>query len=87
MRFTELQAQIPAITPKVLTERLRQLERNGFVARTYHREIPPRVEYEITPLAQTLVPTLRKLAKWSDEHLPEVHAARRRYDREHHGAA
>ena len=56
LRFTDLRAQLPAITPKVLTERLRRLERDGFVKRTYHREMPPRVEYEITPLAQTLIP-------------------------------
>ena len=81
-RFTELKAQIPAITPKVLTERLRQLERDGFVARTYHREIPPRVEYEITALGRTLVPVFRQLAAWSDRHLDAVQAAQRRYDTE-----
>jgi DNA-binding HxlR family transcriptional regulator len=80
LRFTQLQAKIPAITPKVLTERLRQLERDGLVARTYHREIPPRVEYEITPLGRTLIPVFRRIAKWSDEHLADVHAAQHRYD-------
>ena len=63
----------------MLTERLRQLERDGLVARTYHREIPPRVEYEITELGRTLVPVFRKLAKWSDDHLD---AAQRRYEEE-----
>jgi DNA-binding HxlR family transcriptional regulator len=81
MRFTELQRQVPSITPKVLTERLRQLERDGFVSRTYHREIPPRVEYEMTPLARTLIPVFGTLVEWSDAHLPEVLAARRHYDR------
>jgi DNA-binding HxlR family transcriptional regulator len=86
LRFTELHAQMPAITPKVLTERLRRLERDGLVARTYHREIPPRVEYEITELGSTLVPVFRKLAEWSDDHLDEVHAAQRRYDEQRFGA-
>jgi DNA-binding HxlR family transcriptional regulator len=86
MRFNELHAQIPAVTPKVLTERLRQLERDGFVERTYHREIPPRVEYEMTPLADTLTPLFRKLAKWSDQHLDEVEQARARYDGERNGS-
>jgi DNA-binding HxlR family transcriptional regulator len=79
-RFTELQVQLPAITPKVLTERLRRLERDGFVTRTYHREVPPRVEYEATALAGTLVPAFRMLATWSEDHLDDVHAARRRFD-------
>jgi DNA-binding HxlR family transcriptional regulator len=82
LRFTELQAQVPGITPKVLTERLRQLERDGFIARTYHREIPPRVEYEMTALGKTLVPVFRTLTKWSDKHLGDVRAAQREYDRE-----
>jgi DNA-binding HxlR family transcriptional regulator len=79
-RFGELQSHLSGITPKVLTERLRRLERDGFVARRYHREMPPRVEYEITPLGRTLVPVFRKLAAWSDQHLDKVQAAQRRYD-------
>ncbi|CNE79911.1 HxlR family transcriptional regulator [Mycobacterium tuberculosis] len=79
-RFGDLRDQVPAITPKVLTERLRRLERDGFVTRTYHSEMPPRVEYEVTPLAKTLVPAFSVLAEWSAEHLGEVNAARRRYD-------
>jgi DNA-binding HxlR family transcriptional regulator len=85
LRFTELQSHVPGITPKVLTERLRQLERDGFIARTYHREIPPRVEYEMTALGQTLVPVFRTLTKWSDMHLRDVRAAQRDYDRERYG--
>lgn len=82
LRFNELQGRIPGITPKVLTERLRQLERDGFIVRTYHREMPPRVEYEVTPLGQTLVPVFQVLTAWSDEHLGEVRAAQLDYDRE-----
>lgn len=72
LRFTELSAQLPAITPKILTERLRQLERNGLVKRTYHAEVPPRVEYEATELAHTLSPIFTALTDWSEAHLPEV---------------
>ncbi|MFI7708862.1 winged helix-turn-helix transcriptional regulator [Nonomuraea sp. NPDC049480] len=82
LRFNELQGHVQGITPKVLTERLRQLERDGFIARTYHREIPPRVEYEMTALGQTLVPVFQALTTWSDEHLDDVRAAQRDYDRE-----
>jgi DNA-binding HxlR family transcriptional regulator len=81
LRFNELQKQVPGITPKVLTERLRQLERDGFVARAYYPEIPPRVEYEMTPLGQTLVPVFQALTIWSDHHLGDVQAAQRDYDR------
>jgi DNA-binding HxlR family transcriptional regulator len=79
-RFGDLRERLPAITPKVLTERLRRLERDGFVTRTYHSEMPPRVEYEATRLAETLVPAFRVLAEWSAEHLDEVRVARHRYD-------
>lgn len=80
LRFSELQAGVSGVSPKVLTERLRQLERDGFVERTYHREIPPRVEYAITPLATSLVPIFRKLARWSEDHIAEVQHERARYD-------
>lgn len=79
-RFTELQQRMPAITPKVLSQRLRQLERDGMLTRTYHAEMPPRVEYENTELARSLVPVFGELVKWSDAHLEEVLAARRAYD-------
>ncbi|MGY2005357.1 winged helix-turn-helix transcriptional regulator [Nocardia gipuzkoensis] len=80
LRFTELQQRIPGLTPKVLTQRLRQLERDGLVARTYHPEVPPRVEYEATPLAGTLTPVFGTIVAWSGEHLGEVLAARAAYD-------
>ncbi len=80
LRFGDLRTQLPAITPKVLTERLRRLERDGFITRTYHSEMPPRVEYEATALAESLVPAFQLLAQWSAEHLEEVRAARLRHD-------
>src|SRR3954451_9762937 len=79
-RFVELQRRIPTITPKVLTQRLRQLERDGLVHRTYHPEIPPRVEYEISELGLSLAPLFATLAEWSQAHLDEVAAARTDYD-------
>ncbi|MEU4702077.1 winged helix-turn-helix transcriptional regulator [Nonomuraea dietziae] len=79
-RFTELQRLVPSITPKVLAQRLRQMERDGLVGRTYHAEMPPRVEYEMTPLARTLLPVFHTLVDWSDAHLGEVERARERYD-------
>jgi DNA-binding HxlR family transcriptional regulator len=79
-RFVELQRRIVTITPKVLTQRLRQLERDGLVERTYHPEVPPRVEYEITELGRSLAPVFHALATWSDAHLDKVETARINYD-------
>jgi DNA-binding HxlR family transcriptional regulator len=76
----ELQRRIPAITPKVLTQRLRQLERDGLVVRTYHPEVPPRVEYEISDLGRSLGPLFATLATWADGHLDRVEQARHDYD-------
>jgi DNA-binding HxlR family transcriptional regulator len=79
-RFVELQRRIETITPKVLTQRLRQLERDGLVIRTYHPSVPPRVEYEISELGLSLAPLFAQLAHWADAHLDDVDAARRSYD-------
>jgi DNA-binding HxlR family transcriptional regulator len=79
-RFVELERRITKITPKVLTQRLRQLERDGLVVRTYHPEVPPRVEYEISELGRSLAPLFAHLADWSADHLDEVERSRRAYD-------
>ena len=78
-RFVELERRITTITPKVLTQRLRQLERDGLVVRTYHAEVPPRVEYEISELGASLAPLFAALATWS-VNLDKVEQARRDYD-------
>ncbi|WP_405585256.1 winged helix-turn-helix transcriptional regulator [Streptomyces sp. NBC_01092] len=78
-RFVELERRIGTITPKVLTQRLRQLERDGLVVRTYHAEVPPRVEYEISELGRSLAPLFAALSEWS-VHLGEVERARVAYD-------
>ena len=78
-RFVELERRITTITPKVLTQRLRQLERDGLVVRTYHAEVPPRVEYEISELGRSLGPLFAALAQWSGN-LEKVEAAREEYD-------
>jgi DNA-binding HxlR family transcriptional regulator len=78
-RFVELERRITSITPKVLTQRLRQLERDGLVVRTYHPEVPPRVEYEISELGRSLGPMFATLSEWS-ANLDEVERARQAYD-------
>jgi len=79
-RFVELERRIGSITPKVLTQRLRQLERDGMIVRTYHPEVPPRVEYEISELGRSLAPLFANLADWATTNLPKVDNARHTYD-------
>ncbi|WP_284742155.1 winged helix-turn-helix transcriptional regulator [Amycolatopsis sp. RTGN1] len=79
LRFVELERRIATITPKVLTQRLRQMERDGLITRTYHAEVPPRVEYEISELGRSLGPMFATLAEWSPN-LDKVDAARQAYD-------
>jgi DNA-binding HxlR family transcriptional regulator len=79
-RFVELERRITTITPKVLTQRLRQLERDGLIVRTYHPEVPPRVEYEISELGGSLAPLFAHLAEWADTNLDKVERARHHHD-------
>jgi DNA-binding HxlR family transcriptional regulator len=80
LRFTELQKRIPGISQRMLTLTLRKLERDGLVIRTAHAEVPPRVEYEPTELAATLIPHAIALASWAIEHNPDIDAHREAYD-------
>ena len=80
LRFTELQQRIPGISQRMLTLTLRKLERDGLVIRTVHAEVPPRVEYEPSELAGTLIPHAVALANWAIEHNPEIDANREAYD-------
>jgi DNA-binding HxlR family transcriptional regulator len=73
-RFLELQRLIPGITRKMLTQHLRELERDGVVARKIFNEMPLRVEYSLTKYGQTLRPLLRALCDWGSKH--EAYIAR-----------
>jgi DNA-binding HxlR family transcriptional regulator len=63
-RFGEIAVRIPAISRKVLTEQLKELEEDGLVLRTEYREIPPRVEYSLTELGKSLSGVLDEIAAW-----------------------
>jgi DNA-binding HxlR family transcriptional regulator len=64
VRFRELQRDLGAVTQKELTRHLRQLESRGLVAREVFAEVPPRVEYRLTGLGESLLPPLEALARW-----------------------
>ncbi|MBB3591942.1 DNA-binding HxlR family transcriptional regulator [Rhizobium sp. BK529] len=67
LRFNELRRHLPAITQRMLTKQLRELEESGLISRTVYPVVPPRVEYALTPLGSTLKPVIRALAAWGDE--------------------
>ncbi|MCU1688314.1 MAG: transcriptional regulator, HxlR family [Jatrophihabitantaceae bacterium] len=79
-RFTELQQHIPGISQRMLTLTLRHLERDGLVGRTVFAEVPPRVEYELTPMGRTLIEPAVTLAEWAVEHNPDIEASHQAYD-------
>ena len=82
-RFSELQRSVDGITSRMLTVTLRGLERDGIVTRTIHPVIPPRVDYELTPMGRTLLDAIGALVSWADDHLPEIGAAQAAYDARH----
>jgi DNA-binding HxlR family transcriptional regulator len=71
-RFGELKRIIPNITERMLTLQLRELERDGLVIRTVYHEVPPRVEYELTPVSSALIPICLQLDEWGAKH-KDVH--------------
>lgn len=80
-RFNELRRAIGGISQKMLTQTLRDMERDGLVHRRIYAEIPPRVEYSLTPLGKTLCEPLDALRKWAQDHLREVRAAQDAFDK------
>jgi DNA-binding HxlR family transcriptional regulator len=80
LRFSELRRRVDGVSQRMLTVTLRGLERDGLVSRRIYPEVPPRVEYELTPLGSTLREIVHELIEWSGAHLAEVDAARARYD-------
>lgn len=81
-RFGEIRDAM-GISPKVLTQTLRTLERDGLITRSAYAEIPPRVEYALTPLGLTLCEPLAAIRNWAEAHLHEIISARLRYDSIH----
>lgn len=64
-RFGELRSSLPPITPKMLSQQLRELERDGILRRRIYPQVPPKVEYSLTPLGQSLRPIIAAMCRWS----------------------
>lgn len=84
MRFSELKRDIMGISQKMLTQTLRGLERDGLIRRTLYAEVPPRVEYALTPLGESLGGLVTALQHWADTHIDAVMTAQAQYDQTHH---
>lgn len=80
MRYSELSQRIEGISQRMLTLTLKALERDGLIDRTTYPTIPPRVEYELTSLGQSLIGPLRALHEWAATHRPSIQAAREAFD-------
>jgi DNA-binding HxlR family transcriptional regulator len=81
LRFGELRRLIPEVTQRMLTQQLRQLERDGLVTRKHFPEIPPRVEYASTHIALSLASVAQEIENWGTDNMDAIHKARKKYDR------
>ena len=79
-RSGELQRAIPEVSPKMLTQTLRGMERDGLILRTVHAIVPPRVEYRLTPMGKSVIAPLRELCHWAKAHVAERDRSRREFD-------
>ncbi|RZJ47038.1 MAG: transcriptional regulator [Brevundimonas sp.] len=80
MRFNALKRRIGGVSQKMLSQTLRQMERDGLVLRHVEATVPVSVTYEITPLGRTLVAALLPMIDWAETRMDQVEAARRAYD-------
>jgi DNA-binding HxlR family transcriptional regulator len=80
VRFSELRKHVNVITPKVLTQTLRTLERDGLITRTVFAQVPPRVDYQLTELGRSLLGPLTVLREWAVRNVPSILDARGAYD-------
>ena len=80
-RFSELKRSIPGISQRMLTATLRNLERDGLLTREVFPEVPPRVEYELTPLGRQFMQPVRGLVTWLQANWPAIMVSRDTFDR------
>jgi len=85
-RFNELRREIPSVSQRMLTLTLRNLERDGLVSRAVTPSIPPRVDYALTELGQSLQKPICGLANWALDNVEAIHAAQSQFDEAHDAA-
>ena len=76
MRFNDIQRSLDDISQRMLTVTLRRLENDGLISRKVYAEIPPRVEYTLTDMGQSLIPLISNLVDWALEHMEAILASR-----------
>jgi DNA-binding HxlR family transcriptional regulator len=79
LRFSRIQERVPGVSQKMLTKTLRHLERDGLVTRRVYAEVPPRVDYRLTDLGESLAHAMCGLWEWAAEHLDDVSCARKAF--------
>ena len=80
MRFTDLRGHLGRVAPKVLTQTLRRMERDGLITREIFAEVPPRVEYTLTDLGRSLIEPIAVIGDWAEVHVRRITAAQAEYD-------
>ena len=80
LRSGQLQKAMADVSPKVLTQTLRRMERDGLISRTLYPVVPPKVEYQLTPMGRSLLGPLRQLCLWAKAHVKERDEGRREFD-------
>ncbi|MEV6231677.1 helix-turn-helix domain-containing protein [Saccharopolyspora shandongensis] len=79
-RYSDLSRVIAGVSQKMLTQTLRNLERDGLVSRAVTPSVPVRVDYALTGLGESLLPVVQAAKAWAESHIDEIHAARTAYD-------
>ena len=82
LRYSDLGRVITGVSQKMLTQTLRALERDGLVARAVTASVPVRVDYQLTPLGDSLMPAVHAVKAWAEEHISEIEASRTAYDQQ-----
>jgi DNA-binding HxlR family transcriptional regulator len=80
-RFNEIKRQVGGISHRVLTRKLRDLERDGYLSRTVHPVRPPHVEYQLTPLGRSLLQPINAFLNWTVKAFPDIQRAREVFDK------
>jgi len=79
-RFNELRRLIPKVSQRMLTQQLRELQRDGILNRKQFMEIPPKVIYSMSELGKSLIPIFNQLEIWGSKNMSKIQQSRQRYD-------